>query len=156
MAVYNPSDPVYRKEVSQLSVEEMQHVISGLSPRQEMHSGVRFLTLMLQEKGVQGVVDFVEKGHKILDEEGKLLDYDFVTETEKRLLKGSRPNMLDRRTFLHTAGWGVAGGVGIPYTPPKSQTNCGYVLRKMVAKQTMFSAASTNGSADISFPRRTS
>ncbi len=80
-----------------------------------MHAGVRFLQLLLEERGVHGVIEFVERGHKILDEEGKLLDYDFISDLEKRLLRRSHPNILDRRTFLHTVGWGIAGGVGVPY-----------------------------------------
>ena len=115
MSAYDSSDPVYRGRVGQLSFEEMRKVINELSPQREMHAGVRFLNLLLEEKGVLGVIDFVEKGHIILDEEGKLLEYDFVTDLEKRFLKRSHPNVFDRRTFLHTIGWGVAGGVGIPY-----------------------------------------
>jgi hypothetical protein len=115
MSAYDSNDPLYRRRVGELSVDEMRRVIRELSPKGEMHAGVRFLELLLEEKGVAGVIDFVEKGHRILDEEGKLLDYDFVTDFEKRLLKRSHPNALDRRTFLHTIGWGVAGGIGIPY-----------------------------------------
>ncbi len=111
----NSNDPLYSKHLRELSIDEMRQVIRSLSPKDEMHAGVRFLMLMLEEKGVEGVVEFVEKGHKILDEEGKLLDYDFVSGLEKRLLRRSHPNVLDRRTFLHTVGWGVAGGVGVPY-----------------------------------------
>src|SRR5262245_61930359 len=115
MAAYDANDPIYRKRISELSVDEMRQVINELAPKDEMHAGVRFLNLLLDEKGVPGVIDFVEKGHTILDEEGKLLDYDFVTDLEKSLLKRSHPNAFDRRTFLHTIGWGVAGSVGIPY-----------------------------------------
>ncbi len=115
MTPLDSNDPLYSKRLRELSVQEMRRVIRGLSPKDEMHAGVRFLDLMLEEKGVDGVVEFVQKGHKILDEEGKLLDYDFVSDFEKRLLKRSHPNVLDRRTFLHTVGWGVAGGVGVPY-----------------------------------------
>jgi len=115
MSTYDSSDPIYRRRIGQLSVDEMRKVINELSPNSEMHAGVRFLNLLLEERGVVGVIDFVEKGHIILDEEGKLLEYDFVTDLEKRFLKRSHPNIFDRRTFLHTIGWGVAGGVGIPY-----------------------------------------
>ncbi len=115
MPAYDSNDPLYRRRISELSVDEMRKVINELSPKGEMHAGVRFLNLLLDEKGVAGVIDFVEKGHIILDEEGKLLDYDFVTDLEKRLLKRSHPNFFDRRTFLHTIGWGVAGGIGLPY-----------------------------------------
>ncbi|HEY4359572.1 MAG TPA: hypothetical protein VGN17_01320 [Bryobacteraceae bacterium] len=115
MAAYDSNDPIYRKRVGQLSSDEMRKVISELSPEREMHAGVRLLNLLLEDQGVLGVIGFVEKGHIILDEEGKLLEYDFVTDLEKRLLKRSHPNIFDRRTFLHTVGWGVAGAVGIPY-----------------------------------------
>jgi hypothetical protein len=115
MSAYDSNDPIYRRRIGQLSIDEMRKVINELSPNREMHAGVRFLNLLLEERGVVGVIDFVEKGHIILDEEGKLLEYDFVTDLEKRFLKRSHPNIFDRRTFLHTIGWGVAGGVGIPY-----------------------------------------
>ncbi len=116
MTPIDSNDPLYSKRLREISAEEMRQVIRNLSPKDEMHAGVRFPRSDAGGERGGGRCRVCRKGDtKILDEEGKLLDYDFVSDFEKRLLKRSHPNVLDRRTFLHTVGLGVAGGVGVPY-----------------------------------------
>jgi hypothetical protein len=99
------------KSIGDLTKEEMKELILSLRPKEDMHAGVRFLLVLLEEKSTQGVIDFVSKMSAILDKEGKLLDYDFDGR-EKEILKGkAAPPIISRRTFLRSTAWTASGAV---------------------------------------------
>jgi hypothetical protein len=98
------------KKLKDLTAGEMREVINSLVPRDEMHAGIQFLNLLLDKKGIPGVIAFVEKAKKILDEEGKLLDYDFDA-SEKELLKKAWPDLMARRNALGIIGAAVSGAI---------------------------------------------
>lgn len=109
-----PPTPYDSKTLGELTPDELRAVISALTPDEDLHTGKIFLLKLLERSGVGGVVAFVEKMHGVLDKEGKLEEYDF-DKAETALLKECRPNMLSRRRFLTTIGYGAGGATLIAY-----------------------------------------
>ncbi|MFO0388101.1 MAG: hypothetical protein ACK502_00055 [Alphaproteobacteria bacterium] len=100
---------IAQKKLGELTPDEMVLVIDSLKPKNQLYAGIRFLKILLKRRGVGAVVECVEKIHKILDEEGKLQDYDL--EGYEDIFKDSRLNVHSRRNFLHTLGWGIPGAI---------------------------------------------
>jgi hypothetical protein len=100
-----------RKPLGELTAVEMKQLIESLRPKEDMHAGVRFLLVLLEEEGPQAVIRFVDKMAAILDKEGKLLNYDFQ-DRENDILKGkTSPSLVSRRTFLRSTAWTASGAV---------------------------------------------
>lgn len=86
-------------------------MIEHLEPKKEMYAGIRFLHKLLEERGVEECVSFLDKATKALSEEDGLdLAFDFTAE-EKAIFDRAAINFLTRRNFLHTAGWAIPGMV---------------------------------------------
>lgn len=99
--------PLQKKRI--ISIGRLERMIDNLKPDEELFAGKRFLRALLAERGVKGVLHFLKKAAKALAEQDGLdLAYDF-DDTERRLFHSTRLNLLNRRNFLETIGWGVPG-----------------------------------------------
>jgi hypothetical protein len=86
-------------------------MIEALEPKEDVYTGIKFFKLLLQSRGVKGVMDFLNKAKKALDDgDGLDLTYDFDT-IERSIFNRSRPNLLSRRGFLRTIAWQIPGTV---------------------------------------------
>lgn len=84
-------------------------IIKGLSPSRELYAGKDFLRMMVEKKGVNATIEFVNKIIDILDdEEGLNHNIDF-NEDEIKLFKKAKFNYLTRRNFLQTVAWTICG-----------------------------------------------
>ncbi len=103
------------EKLLQLKPEEMQQIIDSLAPKPDMEVGIKFLTAVLKEHGVAGVVDAVERGAHVLDKEGRFYPYDFNKggdlDAYANEYKQVNPNLMMRRNFLRIATWAVGGAV---------------------------------------------
>jgi hypothetical protein len=98
-----------QKKLGELTKGEMHLVINNLKPKAQLHTGIRFLNILLERRGVKAVIECVEKIHRVLDNEGKLLDYDL--EGYEDIFRSAHLNVMTRRNFLHTLGWGIPGAI---------------------------------------------
>ncbi len=80
-------------------------MIDALAPTSEMHTGKKLLRGILKVRGVDGLLDYIKKTVKILDEEDGLKKRHF-DDMELQLFKKVRLNLMTRRNFLETVGWG--------------------------------------------------
>ncbi|MDE3060281.1 MAG: hypothetical protein KGJ06_04660 [Pseudomonadota bacterium] len=87
------------------SESRLAAMIDALAPSSEMHTGKRLLREILKARGVEGVLEYVKKTVKILDEEDGLKLHHFDPQ-ELQFFKKIRLNLMTRRNFLETAGWG--------------------------------------------------
>ena len=102
----------FKKPFRDYSEDEVRNVILNLEPpRHHTQAGIHFLLLLLEEKGVDGVADFMDEASEILDHEGKLLDYDFKGDNQNIVKRARIGKLMHRRTFLETSAWGIGGTI---------------------------------------------
>ena len=83
-----------------LSEERVRKLISHLRPDRELYSGRKFFEKLLDYAGVEGVVDFVNKGSKALSDKGELDLYFDFNDVERDAFNKARINYMSRRGFL--------------------------------------------------------
>ena len=72
------------------SKQQIISILHSLKPEPELHTGLIFLERLVKQNGIAAP-------------NLKLLEYDF-SPNEMKMLKQSRPDLKNRRTFLHTLG----------------------------------------------------
>lgn len=93
------------------SKEKLAELISHLRPDAELYSGRKFFAKLLEYKGVEGVVEFIDKASKALSDKGELdLYFDFDS-VDQEAFRKSRVNYMSRRGFLGVVAVGVPGAV---------------------------------------------
>jgi hypothetical protein len=97
-----------QKTLGELSKEDLANVIRSLTPDEDMHQGIKFLTKLLEQTDEKTLIAFVERMAVILAKEGRFYEYDF-TPDEQKILKSCLPDLLNRRQALTNIGYGLGG-----------------------------------------------
>lgn len=90
-------------------------MIACLYPDREVYAGRKFFTKLLELKGVDGVLDFIERSKEaLLTQDGLDLHYNFDV-VEKEVFKRTYLKFWSKREFLNTFGWGMPGALFTAY-----------------------------------------
>lgn len=79
---------------------QMKQFIEGLRPDSELFSGRKFFQSLLKRKGLAGVLDFIERAVKALDEQSELDPFYNFTSAEREIFNHIAVKLWSRRAML--------------------------------------------------------